>query len=94
MASAADSDLASLASAEGDLREGLDPYLVSESILSAMLGAQLFSEPADGNNHIKRLTRSLELLLPAIVADTSLAYFREFLAREALRHRQATDPTD
>jgi hypothetical protein len=27
----------------------------------------------------------LELLLPAIVADTSLAYFREFLAHESLR---------
>ena len=85
---------ASLASAEGDLREGLDPYVVSESILNATLGAQPLSKTADGNDHIKRLSRSLELLLPAIVADTSLAYFREFLAREALRHRQATDPTD
>ena len=69
MASAADSDVASLASVEGDLREGLDPYVVSKSILNAMLGAQL-------------------------VADTSLAHFREFLARESLRHHQATDPTD
>jgi hypothetical protein len=77
---------ASLASAEGDLREGLDPYVVSESILNAMLGAQLLAKTADGNDHIKRLTRSLELLLPAIVADTSLAYFREFLARESLHH--------
>jgi AcrR family transcriptional regulator len=73
------------ASAEGDLREGLDPYMVSESILNAMLGAQLLSKTAHGNDHIKRLTRSLELLLPAIVADTSLTYFREFLARESLR---------
>jgi hypothetical protein len=31
---------------------------------------------------------------PAIVAETSLAYFREFLARESLRHHQGTDPTD
>ena len=85
---------ASLAIAEGDLREGLDPYAVSESILNAMLGAQLLSKTADGNDHIKRLTRSLELLLPAIVADTSLNYFQEFLARESLRHHQATDPTD
>jgi AcrR family transcriptional regulator len=77
---------AKLASAEGDLREGIDPHVVSESILNAMLGAQLLSKTADGNDHIKRLTRSLELLLPAIVADTSLAYFREFLARESLRH--------
>ena len=85
---------ASRAIAEGDLREGLDPYVVSESILNAMLGAQLLSKTEDGNDHVKRLTRSLDLLLPAIVADTSLAYFREFLARESLRHHQVTDPTD
>lgn len=76
---------ASLASAEGDLREGLDPHVVSESMLNAMLGAQLLANTADGTDHIKRLTRSLELLLPAIVADASLAYFGEFLARESLR---------
>ena len=73
------------ASAEGDLREGLDPYVVTESIFNAMLGAQLLAKTVDGNDHIERLTRSLELLLPAIVADTSLVYFREFLSREALR---------
>ena len=82
------------ASTEGDLRDGLDPYVVSESILNTMLGAQLLSKTADGNDHIKRLTRSLELLLPAIVAETSLAYFREFLAREYLRHPQANGSTD
>ena len=85
---------ASLASAEGDLREDLDPYVVSESIVNAMLGAQLLAKAADGDDHVKRLTRSLQLLLPTIVVDTSLAYFREFLARESLRQRQATDPTD
>ncbi len=82
---------AGLASAEGDLREGLDPYVVSESILNAMLGARLLSKTAGGNDRIERLTRSLELLL---VADTSLAYFREFPARESLRHHQATGSTD
>jgi len=82
---------ASLASAEGDLREGLDPHVVSESILNAMIGAQLLSKTADGDDHITRLTRSLEVLLPAIVADSSLAYFREFLARESLRRDQITD---
>jgi hypothetical protein len=45
----------------------------------------LLAKTADGNDHIKRLTGSLELLLQATVADTSLAYFREFLARESLR---------
>ena len=83
---------AGLASAEGDLREGLDPYVVSESILNAMLGAQLFAKTADQTDHTTRLTRSLELLLPVIVADASQAYFREFLARESLR--QATESTD
>jgi len=32
------------------------------------------------------LTQMWELLFPAIVTDASLAYYREFLAREALRH--------
>ena len=73
------------ASTEGDLREDIDPAVASESILNAMLGAQLLAKTADGNDHIKRLTGSLELLLPAIVADTSLTYFREFLTREPLR---------
>ena len=73
-----------LATAETHLRRFGGP------ILNAMLGAQLLSTTADGNDHIKRLTRSLELLLPAIVVDTSLAYFREFLAREYLRQPQAT----
>ena len=58
-----------------------------------MLGAKLLAKTADGNDHFMRLARSLELLLPAIVADTSLAYFREFLARESLRHNQATGST-
>jgi AcrR family transcriptional regulator len=74
------------ASAEDDLREGVDPDVVTEAILNTMLGAQLLSKTADGIDHIERLTRSLELFLPAIVTDTSLPYFREFLARESMRH--------
>jgi AcrR family transcriptional regulator len=85
---------ARLAREQGDLQAGADPYAVGESIINAMLGAQLFSKTADTRDHIERLTRSLGLLLPAIVADTSLAYFREFLDRESLRHRQAGGSTD
>jgi AcrR family transcriptional regulator len=81
---------ARLASEQGDLRDDVDPYAVSESILGAMLGAQLLSVTADRGAHIRRLTRSLGVLLPAIVADASLVYFREFLAREALRHDRET----
>jgi hypothetical protein len=68
------------ARAEGDLREGFDPCAMRESILNAMLGAHLLAATADASDHIKRLTRALKLLLPAIVADTSLAYVGEFLA--------------
>jgi AcrR family transcriptional regulator len=85
---------ASRASTEGDLREDLDPHVVSESILNAMLGAQLLAKTEDGHDHIKKLTGSLELLLPAIVADTSLGYFRQFLARESLRHPPDRPSTD
>jgi AcrR family transcriptional regulator len=82
-----------LADTEGDLREGLDPYAVSESILNAMIGAQLLAKTTHDSDHVERLTRSLDLLLPAIVAETSLPYFREFLARESLRHRPGSQLT-
>ena len=72
---------------EGDLREDLDPKRVSESIIGATFGTRILSQstPA-GNDIIGRLTQMWELLFPAIVTDTSLAYYREYLAREALRH--------
>lgn len=72
---------------EGDLREDLDPKRVSESIIGATFGTRILSQstPA-GNDLIGRLTQMWELLFPAIVTETSLAYYREYLAREALRH--------
>ena len=33
-----------------------------------------------------RVAMMWEILLPAVVSDESLSYFREFLAREAMRH--------
>ena len=58
------------------IEEGSDSctYVVSESIVNAVIGAQLLSQTADRNDHIKRLTRAMELLLPAIVADTSVVW--------------------
>jgi AcrR family transcriptional regulator len=74
---------------EGDLRAGLDPDAVGESILATLLGAVIIASalsiPAD---EIQRLTDMCQLLLPGIVADESLPYFREFLDRETLRHPQ------
>ena len=73
--------------AEGDLQEGLDPKRVSESIIGATFGTRILSQSMpSGNDLVGRLTQMWELLFPAIVTDTSLAYYREYLAREALRH--------
>jgi AcrR family transcriptional regulator len=72
---------------EGDLREGLDPTMVSESIIGATFGTRILSQVTPGSSDlIERLTQMWELLFPAIVTETSLAYYREYLAREALRH--------
>jgi AcrR family transcriptional regulator len=74
--------------AEGDLREDLDPHAVGEFIVGAMFGTRLLTTATSDGDSIGRLRRMWELLLPVIVADASLPYFREFLAREALRHLQ------
>jgi AcrR family transcriptional regulator len=72
---------------EGDLREGLDPIMVSECIIGATFGTRILSQVTPGGSDlVERLTQMWELLFPAIVTETSLAYYREYLAREALRH--------
>jgi AcrR family transcriptional regulator len=74
------------AQAEGDLRGDRDPEAVTECLTSMMLGVELTSSAASrGKDLIGRLTRSWEILLPAITGDDALPYFREFLARESLR---------
>ena len=80
--------------AEGDLRPDLDPAMVGESIVGAMLGARLLSNAMSAERLngklIGRPGQTWELLLAGIVTDASLPYFRQFLAREALRHAQST----
>jgi len=71
---------------EGDVREGLDPESTSASIVAGMLGAELLSSAlADGADLRSRFARHWELLLPAIITEKSLGYYREFLARQAGR---------
>ncbi|GBG40082.1 TetR/AcrR family transcriptional regulator [Mycobacterium montefiorense] len=80
--------------AEGDLQPGLDPEAVSESIVGAMFGTRALSDAmsalgeASGSatGDLERLTRVWELLLPGIVSEASLPYFRQFLAREVMRY--------
>ncbi|OSC40990.1 TetR/AcrR family transcriptional regulator [Mycobacterium decipiens] len=80
--------------AQGDLRNDVDPELVSEWIVAAMIGTRLLSNAmrAQGGSEglvgdiSGRLSRIWELLLPTIASEASLPYFRQFLAREAIRH--------
>jgi AcrR family transcriptional regulator len=71
---------------EGDIRSELDAKTVSEAIFSATFGARMICQATNGTDLVRRLTEMWELLFPAIVTETSLGYYREFLAREALRH--------
>ena len=80
--------------AEGDLREDVDPELVSRSIVGTMFGARLLANARsrrDVNQDpvtdlTTRLSQLWELLLPGVASEGSLAYLRQFLAREVMRH--------
>jgi AcrR family transcriptional regulator len=88
------------AAAEGDLREDLDPAAVSESVVGAMFGTRLLStaiaarglagDPENGADKelVGRTGRMWQLLLGGVASEASLPYFRQFLAREALRQAQ------
>ncbi|MBW0017060.1 MAG: TetR/AcrR family transcriptional regulator [Mycobacterium sp.] len=77
---------------EGDLREDLDPQMISESLVGAMFGLRLLSNamtPSGTNGRAGDITGRLrqmwELVLPGIASEASLPYLRQFLAREAMR---------
>ena len=75
---------------EGDVRADVDPAAVGETILGMMLGAEVLSNALSaGADVLERIAKSWRVLLPAIVTADSLSYFREFLARESLRHASA-----
>lgn len=88
---------------EGDLRQDLDPVVISESIVGAIFGMRLLSNAiankglAGGTVDLAGRTGQIwELLMSGIATETSLPYFRQFLAREALRHARpvASAPSD
>lgn len=75
-----------LAVEEGDVRPDLDPRTVGETVVGAMLGAELLSSATSSGTDVSaRVARVWELLLPAIVTDEAEPYFRAFLERESLR---------
>ena len=72
--------------------------MVSEMIVGAMLGIQLLSHAtsAEGPERdlVARTGQVWELVLAGIVTEASFEYFRQFLAREALRHAQLAASSD
>jgi AcrR family transcriptional regulator len=79
------------AQAEGDLRPDIDPQTAGDFIISAMLGTEVISNAVSGGKDLlERVTRTWELLLPAVASGQSLPYLREYLARESLRRGQST----
>ncbi|MEE3065418.1 MAG: TetR/AcrR family transcriptional regulator [Actinomycetota bacterium] len=82
--------------AEGDLRKDADATVIGESIIGAVLGMRLLSNAVFGHDSeksagdgVERLAKIWELLLPGIVSEPSQPYFRQFLAREKMRHARA-----
>ena len=73
---------------EGDLRSRTSTRKWSANRSSAQRSAPgcSASRRRAASDLVGRLTQMWELLFPAIVTETSLDYYREYLAREALRH--------
>lgn len=97
---AAMAEQASEGVAQGDLREDVDPESLAQTIVGAMYGTRLFSIAIARNRQSEsmldqlnaQLTQIWIVLLPGVAAEASLPYFRQFLAREALRHTRTGAP--
>jgi AcrR family transcriptional regulator len=71
---------------EGDLRSDLDAGAIVATVISMMFGAeQVSSAMADGQDLRQRFAQHWAILLPALVPEESLDYYREFLARQSMR---------
>lgn len=82
---------------EGDLRDDIDPDVLSASLMGTIFGARLIASTISGHGRIgdiigdptARLHQIWSLLLPGIVSQASLPYFEQFLRREGMRHATA-----
>jgi AcrR family transcriptional regulator len=75
----------------GDLRADVQSSAVAEMIVSALLGAELLTHGTPGRQPDlpQRVAYIWETLLPSIVDEDRLEYFREFVAREPLRRTES-----
>ena len=87
---------------EGDLRGGIDPDVLSASIMGTIFGARLVANAISSHGRIgdiigdptARLHQIWNLLLPGVVSEASLPYFQQFLRREEMRHAVARASQD
>jgi AcrR family transcriptional regulator len=71
---------------EGDVRSDVDPETIAVTIVGMMLSAELLSDALSNHRDLRaRLARMWGPTLPVVVSEESLPYYREFLARRALR---------
>lgn len=79
---------------EGDLRNDIDPDVLSASVIGNIFGARLVANAISSHGRIgdivgdptARLHQIWNLLLPGVVSEASLPYFQQFLRREEMRH--------
>ncbi|MDM4140378.1 MULTISPECIES: TetR/AcrR family transcriptional regulator [Mycobacterium] len=79
---------------EGDLRNDIDPDVLSASVIGNIFGARLVANAISSHDRIgdivgdptARLHQIWNLLLPGVVSEASLPYFQQFLRREEMRH--------
>lgn len=72
---------------EGDLRPELDPDVVADVIVSALVGADVITTAvSNGTGLVERFLHTWETILPTLVPEKSLEYFRQFVARVSARH--------
>ena len=75
---------------EGDIRADLDAESVGRFLVSTLIGVNVVSTSVTGGaDSVTRATQAWEIMLAALVPESGLPYFREFLSRQAARYRGA-----
>lgn len=83
------------AAEEGDLRDGVDPDVVGDTIIAILLGVeQLSTALSGGADMLTRLARAWQMLLPSIANEDTLEYFEQYLSRESVRFNDVDPPSN
>jgi hypothetical protein len=64
-------------------------------IVDALVGADVISASVSGNTDlVVRVIRTWDIILPTLVPEASLPYFRQFVARVSSRHLTPAQTVD